>query len=184
MLDAWAIVTHVLTFYQERIANEGFLRTSTERRSVLELARAIGYELNPSVAPAPFWRLQSKRPPGAPGRATVDMGTKVLSIPGQNEKPQTFETIEKIEVRTAWNTLQPRLTEPQKISKGLKELYLQGVSTQLQPGDAILVVGDDRDRFPGSGTLGHSGGADGQDLSLRRSRKELHAHHLGDRTGP
>src|SRR5262249_11150913 len=39
LLDAWATVGDVLTFYQERIANEGFLRTATERRSVLELAR-------------------------------------------------------------------------------------------------------------------------------------------------
>ena len=28
-----------LTFYQERLANESFLRTATERRSLLELAR-------------------------------------------------------------------------------------------------------------------------------------------------
>src|SRR5207248_334292 len=32
LLDAWATVTDVMTFYQERIANEGFLRTATERR--------------------------------------------------------------------------------------------------------------------------------------------------------
>ena len=33
LLDAWATVAEVLTFYQERIANEGYLRTATERRS-------------------------------------------------------------------------------------------------------------------------------------------------------
>ena len=38
LIDACACVADVLTFYQERIANEGFLRTATERRSVLELA--------------------------------------------------------------------------------------------------------------------------------------------------
>src|SRR3954465_8322701 len=42
ILDAWAVSLDVLTFYQERIANEGYLRTSLERRSVLELARTIG----------------------------------------------------------------------------------------------------------------------------------------------
>ncbi|HWQ18765.1 MAG TPA: hypothetical protein VN455_03235, partial [Methanotrichaceae archaeon] len=36
LIDAWATVADVLTFYQERIANEGYLRTATERRSVLE----------------------------------------------------------------------------------------------------------------------------------------------------
>ena len=50
LLDAAAVVADVLTFYQERIANDGFLRTAIERRSVLEMARAIGYELNPGVA--------------------------------------------------------------------------------------------------------------------------------------
>ena len=39
LLDAWAIVADVLTFYQERMADEGFLRTAKERISVLELAR-------------------------------------------------------------------------------------------------------------------------------------------------
>ena len=40
LLDAWATVADVLTFYQERIANEGYLRTATERRSMLELGAA------------------------------------------------------------------------------------------------------------------------------------------------
>jgi hypothetical protein len=43
LLDAWATVLDVLTFYQERLANEAYLRTATELRSILELARAIGY---------------------------------------------------------------------------------------------------------------------------------------------
>jgi len=50
LIDAWAIVLDVLTFYQERIANEGFLRTAKERRSVLELARHISYTLKPGLA--------------------------------------------------------------------------------------------------------------------------------------
>ena len=57
LIDAWATVADVLTFYQERIANEGFLRTATERRSILELARAVGYELRPGVKQVLFWLL-------------------------------------------------------------------------------------------------------------------------------
>ena len=37
LLDVWATLADVLTFYQERIANEGYLATATERRSLLEL---------------------------------------------------------------------------------------------------------------------------------------------------
>ena len=50
LCDAVATTLDVLSFYQERIANENFLRTATERRSILELARLIGYELAPGVA--------------------------------------------------------------------------------------------------------------------------------------
>ncbi len=45
LLDAFATLADVVTFYQERIANEGYLGTATEQRSLLELARSIGYEL-------------------------------------------------------------------------------------------------------------------------------------------
>ena len=54
LLDAWAVVADVLTFYQERVANEGFLRTAVERLSILELARLIGYRLRPGVAASVF----------------------------------------------------------------------------------------------------------------------------------
>jgi hypothetical protein len=144
LLDAWATVADVLTFYQERIANEGFLRTATERRSVLELARAIGYELNPGVAASTYLAFTLETAAGAPGRATISEGIKVQSVPGQDERPQVFETIEHIEARAEWNTLHPRMTEPQTIRKELKRLLLAGVNTGLQPGDAILVVGDER----------------------------------------
>src|SRR5215218_10709487 len=50
LVDAWAVVADVLTFYQERIANESYLRTATERVSVLELARIVGYEPARGVA--------------------------------------------------------------------------------------------------------------------------------------
>lgn len=150
LLDAWAATADVLTFYQERIANEGFLRTATERRSVLELARAIGYELSPGVAASTFLAFVVEDAPGAPGRATIDAGVKVLSVPGQNERPQPFETIEQIEARSEWNALRPQRFEPQPLGRGTRELYLKGLNTQLQPGDGILLVGDERTAVPGS----------------------------------
>jgi len=150
LLDAWASVADVLTFYQERIANEGFLRTATERRSVLELARTIGYELNPGVAASTFLAFTVEDAPGAPGVATVPLATPVLSIPGQGQLPQTFETIEAIEARVEWNALRPELTVPQTIARGTKELYLKGVTTELKPGDGILLVGEEREEDPGS----------------------------------
>lgn len=149
-LDAWAVVCDVLTFYQERIANEGYLRTALERRSVLELARSIGYELNPGVAAGTSLAFSLDEAPGAPEQITIDKGIKVLSVPGQNEKAQTFETVEQVEANVAWNSMKPRQTVSQEIKLGLKALYLEGIDTQLQKGDALLLVGDHREKFGGS----------------------------------
>src|SRR5262249_32904512 len=72
LLDAWAWVADVLTFYQERIANESYLPTATERRSLLELARLIGYELGPGVAASAWVAFTLETAPGAPSRTVID----------------------------------------------------------------------------------------------------------------
>ncbi|MCB2041304.1 MAG: putative baseplate assembly protein, partial [Rhodoferax sp.] len=50
--DALACSLEVLGFYAERYAQEHYLRTATERLSVREMARLIGYEMAPGVAAA------------------------------------------------------------------------------------------------------------------------------------
>ncbi len=42
LLDSWAVALDILTFYSERVANEAFLRTAVEQRSVIELAALVG----------------------------------------------------------------------------------------------------------------------------------------------
>ena len=86
LLDAWAVVADVLTFYQECIANEGFLRTATERRSILELARQIGYELSPGVAASTDLVFTVEDAVGAPRTTQVPVGARVLSVPGARRK--------------------------------------------------------------------------------------------------
>lgn len=151
LLDAWATTLDVLTFYQERIANEGFLRTATERMSLLELARSIGYELRPGVAASTLLAFQvetipgtNQPAPGAPNPVSIKVGTKAQTIPGQDELPQTFETIEEISARAEWNLLKPKQTKAKIPEYGSKELHLQGVATQLKPGDALLIIGQEQ----------------------------------------
>lgn len=150
LIDAWSTTLDVLSFYQERIANEGYLRTAAERRSVLELARAIGYELRPGVAASTFLAFTLESVPGAPEQVTVAVGTKGQSVPGQDELPQTFETVEEIVARGAWNSLTPRLSEPQSIQWGTTTIYLSGTTTRLQLGDPLLIVGEERYKIVGN----------------------------------
>ena len=80
----------MLTFYQERIANEGYLRTATERRSVLELARLVGYEPRPGVAASVF--LAYTLDDTVSGEVLIPAGSQAQSVPGPGEIPQLFET--------------------------------------------------------------------------------------------
>src|SRR5437773_6710890 len=98
LLDAWATVADVLTFYEERIANEGYLRTATERRSILELARLVGYKLRPGVSSSVYlaYTLEDD------AETTIPAGSRSQSLPGAGEQPQSFETSDLLIARAAW----------------------------------------------------------------------------------
>jgi hypothetical protein len=154
LLDAWAMCLDVMSFYQERIANEGFLRTAIERRSILELARACGHELHPGVAATTYLAFTADDSPSAPPIASIPAGTKVESLPGSGEKPQIFETTRDFAARASNNQLRPRLTQPQTLrlvstaggsvlegSDGPRSyLYLAGASLNIKAGDMLLLV--------------------------------------------
>lgn len=139
LLDAWATVADVLTFYQARITNEGYLRTATERRSVAELARLTGYRPRPGVAASAYLAYTIDDNTSAP--VVIEAGARVQSVPGPDELPQTFETSAQIEARASWNRLVPRRTQPQPwdVVVDTGRVFLKGTSTNLQPNDPLLI---------------------------------------------
>ena len=146
-LDAWAAVADVLSFYQDRIANEGYLRTATERRSVAELARLVGYRLRPGVAAGTYLAYTLE----ATAQVTLTAGSKVQSVPGPGELPQTFETSDELAARGEWNTFSPRQTRPldpatldPSVGVVSRLVYLKGITTGLNPGDPLLADFADR----------------------------------------
>lgn len=139
LLDAWAVLADVLTFYQERLANEGYLRTARERRSILELGRLVGYEMRRGVAASVFLAFTVEDPdPQKP--ILIPAGTRVQSLPKPGELPQPFETSEDLEARVAWNAMRPRLSQVQDLSGGTNLLYLAGTGLNLKDHDPILVI--------------------------------------------
>jgi len=152
LVDAWACVLDVLTFYQERIANEGYLRTATETRSVYSLAAEIGYVPNPGVAADVMLAFQLDTSPGAPRTVTIPAETTVQSLPDQasSSKPQTFETVEALEARQDWNEMRPRRSVRQRLGIGAVSAVLAGMSAQLQTGDGLLFIGHHRQVNPKS----------------------------------
>ncbi|HZH72509.1 MAG TPA: hypothetical protein VFD91_08460, partial [Mariniphaga sp.] len=142
LLDGWATVLDILTFYQERIINEGFLHTAVERRSVLELARHISYKLNPGVAAGTFMAFTMDEAIGAPKEAIIPNGTKIQSIPGQNELPQVFELTEEILAKREYNAIRPRLTQQQIISTSMKSAVVKGTNLNIKKGDVVMIQDD------------------------------------------
>ncbi len=156
LLQAWAVVGDVLTFYQERIANEGYLATATEHLSVRELLRSIGYELHPGVAATTYLAFTLLDAATAPDRVMIPAGTAVQSLPPSTtgataanfqaaptlaQLPVTFETIQPIQARVAWNTLPSYLpTRHPSIRQDSTRLLLQGVKTGIRPGDGLLLL--------------------------------------------
>jgi uncharacterized phage protein gp47/JayE len=147
LLDTWAVVADVLSFYQERIANEGYWRTAIQDRSILELSRTIGYALRPGVAASTPLVFMVEDAPGSEAQVLIPQGSQVQSIPSQpGELPQTFETVEDFQAQVEWNILTPYL-ETEFIPQSLEStttLKLQGSNTLLQVGDTILIVNVNR----------------------------------------
>jgi hypothetical protein len=154
LLDAWAVTADVLAFYNERLANESYLRTARSRTSLQELARLIGYRLRPGVAaetyltfalepppdvPATATRDPGSTPPVTPESVTLEPGLRVQSIPGPGEQPQTFETVEEVVARPEWNAI--AVTETQAApALASTSAYLDGVGLNVKKGDLLLIA--------------------------------------------
>jgi hypothetical protein len=156
LLDASAVMLDILTFYQERLANESYLRTATQLRSLIELSRLIGYSPAPGVSALTYLAFTLKAVVGQPPNPatpaiTIPQGTQVQSVPAPGQTPQTFETSADILAKPDWNAL-PVLAANLWTPPGGDSLYLAGTATQLNPGDALLILGIEREEFSGSGT--------------------------------
>jgi hypothetical protein len=140
LLDAFAVSADILTFYQERLANEAYLRTAVQQRSVFELARLVGYQPSPGVAASAPLAFTLNDAPGAPDSVTIDPGTRVQSVPTPGQQPAVFETAAPLVARIAQNALPAITTNPVAWTEITTSLWLAGTATGLKSGDAILFV--------------------------------------------
>lgn len=159
LLDAWACALDVLSFYDERHVQEGFLPTAKLRESVFAIAKAIGYSPSPGVAASTSLAFTIDDSPNGPSSVTIPAGSAALSIPtaapsldrpAEAMRPQTFETIETIEARPEWNRLRATPTTPQVFERELDVIYLDGIATRLSVGDSLLITGKARSQTVGA----------------------------------
>jgi len=154
-LDATAMVLDVLTFYQERLANEAYLRTAGQSRSLTELSRLIGYQPSPGVSASTYVAFSLRTAPGqspdpTASPITIPQGTQMQSVPVQGQMPQIFETSADIQGKADWSALPVQTGRPWVPPGNTNGIYLSGTATQLQLGDSLLLLGVRREQWDSS----------------------------------
>lgn len=90
VLEWWAYLGDVLTFYNERIANESYLRTATFPESIAGLVALLGYQPAPGLAAT--GQVAANRSPSHPAEPVViPEGMQLSSTASAGIPPQTFE---------------------------------------------------------------------------------------------
>jgi hypothetical protein len=168
LLDAFAVVCDILTFYSERSANEHYLGTATDVVSIRELGKLVGYKLSPGVAASVALALTIQAPPpslpGPPGQSPqpalvppvipVPEGLQAQSVPDPGQQPVTFETVAAIEARFGWNALRPRITRSlaaNAANAAPGHLRLVGLIGSISVGDWLLVLVNSGSQGPTAG---------------------------------
>ena len=150
LLEGAAILGDILTFYQDRYANEAFLRTATWRESITELVRLTGYRPAPAL--------------GGRGTLAVEVrGTRPVLVPaGWPVKADLDGAARPTELETATELLAwPHLSRfhlyraryrPGSVVAGTRtvEAIAAGGSAgadavgalKLRPGDRLMLLAD------------------------------------------
>jgi hypothetical protein len=142
LLAMWAYVGDILTFYQERIANEAYLRTAVLQESVVRLAALIDYTPGPGAAAEAdvAFFLEPNR------QLQIPVGLRMQSVPGQNEKPRKFETVESITANAALNQVQvfPQSTVYAPFARGSTQAVLLSDAKGLAPRVKLAIFDSSR----------------------------------------
>ena len=137
VLELWAAAADVLTFYQERIANGAFLRTAEHRDQVLRLARLIDYQLRPGLAAEArvAFTLDDNH------ALTIPVGTRLMSVPGPDERPQFFETLAPLAADWRLNRVRvlPVPDAYTGLGKGEAQIPVKKLPERLAQGDQLVL---------------------------------------------
>ena len=149
MIEWWAYLADVLTFYNERVASQAYLRTAELPESVSRLIRLLGYRPRPGIGATGVLAALAS----GPKAFTLPKGFQIQSKPGPGRKPQVFE----LEAETKVGSL---VTGPPTAPQGelaaepthnpalatvgadgvANSVLLQGASSAVKSGDTVLLA--------------------------------------------
>jgi hypothetical protein len=133
ILEWWAYIADVLTFYNERSINGNLLRTASLAAEVRGLVKILGYRPRPGIGgSASVAALVS-----APGTIVLPSGFRLQSKPAPGKQPQTFETTQPYSLAMPDAV---RAAPPGLLGGAAGHLYLDGTIISIQPGDLLLLA--------------------------------------------
>ncbi|HEU4930485.1 MAG TPA: hypothetical protein VFT48_00320, partial [Pyrinomonadaceae bacterium] len=92
LIELWAYLADILTFYQERIANEAYLSTATQRDSLRRLAELVGYRPQPGSAATALLAFTIEKQK----KITIPAGFRAGSKAKPGKQAAVFETEDAI----------------------------------------------------------------------------------------
>lgn len=144
IMELFAAVADVLTFYQERYAQEFFLRTAVRPESLARLAAMLDYQLRPGTAARAYlaFTIDAGKRPLIPARL------RVQSVPETGQRPQTFETLADLQADAALDRVRvyPAPVADNPFALGSKQAYLapgpgsEVAAAALHQGDRLILV--------------------------------------------
>ena len=133
IVEWWAYLSDILTFYNERIANESYLNTALLPASVNALIKLLGYRPQPGIGATGTLAavVSGSKPPVLP------VGFQVQSKTGPGQQPQIFE----LDSQTALTLPDSVAALPPASSQlGQRSALVQGVITSVKVGDTLLLL--------------------------------------------
>jgi Baseplate J-like protein len=102
LIELMAYVADILSYYQDRVANEAFLASATQRRSVADLLRLIDYQIDPGLAASALIHVDVSADVTVTG-AGLPYRLKTAGVPGQPDV--TFEVTEAFALKALNNAI-------------------------------------------------------------------------------
>lgn len=134
MVEWWAYLADILTFYNERVANESYLRTALLTPSIQNLVRLLGYRPRPGIGAHGILAVLTNNATSL----VIPNGFPVQSKPGPGKSPQLFE----VDADTTLNPPNAILVEPPPQPSGFAQgrLLLKGAVNTVKAGDEVLLL--------------------------------------------
>jgi hypothetical protein len=135
MMEWWAYLADILTFYNERIANQDYLRTADLPESTQRLIRVLGYRPRPGIgATGTLAALMS-----GPKPFTLRQGFQIQSKPGPGKQPQVFELSADTVIQLPDSVSADPAPNPALLAAD-GSVLLQGTVTTVKAGDELLLL--------------------------------------------